>query len=102
MCLGALGSSFFPFGSHEYSHQIQIQKKLKANGENDDMEMNDKAQIVSVGKNVQPTMSQQVTLDPIASFLDQKLDPVRKLARELPDDFPNSRQQSEKSFRVWA
>ena len=62
------------------------QKKMKAYGGEEEMEETDDVQVVDVRRNGDQQLPHEVTLQAIASLLDQKLDPVHKLAKELSDD----------------
>eukprot|EP00438_Fugacium_kawagutii_P006461 Skav224965 [mRNA] locus=scaffold3893:17080:25909:+ [translate_table: standard] len=62
------------------------QKKMKAYGEKEEMGNSDDVQILDVRSSGDQQSPNDVTLQAIANLLDQKLDPVHKLARELRDD----------------
>jgi hypothetical protein len=75
------------------------QKKMKAYGEEEEMEETDDVQVVDVRRNGDQQLPHEVTLQAIASLLDQTLDPEHKLAKELSDDLSRFKTSVREEFR---
>ena len=76
-----------------------VQKKMRSHGDAEENDKSDDVQILDVRRSGDQQVPREVTLQAIASLLDQKLDPVHKLARELRDDLSRFKTSVREEFR---